>query len=290
MLQSAPPRMLDTPASRSSWHYCGMAESATPLGLMGIGTKIRRSRSRLRSLMARHVPRPPVSVWCKSLKGVSRRFYMEAAAKVSNLRFCPLLSDPSQRGLGLSGDYSGGTPERGLPLRLFLHAAAQQCAQRETATAPAPPAALNTHSDRRPVPSPADAAARPSTGFRLGEHPSSFGLKNPNQGAGLHVGLVLGTLLGGELALVAFSGQRFHPCTRLLIRAQSDKRAGCLQPEATADRLQHLVQDHAAMCVLHDNTINAGLRKATPVCPRCSKGSSLRDISGARNRRPHRRW
>jgi len=77
-------------------------------------------------------------------------------------------------------------------------------------------------------------------GFRLGEHPPGLGLKNPNQGAGLHVCLVLGTLLGSELALVAFSGQRFHPCTRPLIRAQPDQRAGCLQPEATADRLQHL--------------------------------------------------
>ena len=68
-----------------------------------------------------------------------------------------------------------------------------------------------------------------------GSRPPGLGLKNPTPGAGLHVGLVLDTLLGGELALVAFSGQRFHPRTRPFIRAQSDQRAGCLQPEAKAD-------------------------------------------------------
>ncbi len=46
------------------------------------------------------------------------------------------------------------------------------------------------------------AAARRLIGLRLSEHPTGFGLENPDQRAGLHASLILGAFIRRELAFV----------------------------------------------------------------------------------------
>jgi len=106
---------------------------------------------------------------------------------------------------------------------------------------------------------------RKSSGLGFGEGLAGFGLENPDQGAGLHVGFIFSSLAGRQFAIVALFGQFFH--ARLHAFADTEFRQGArrFDAEAAADWLQHLLEHRAAlsMIVSHDDNINTLTRKAT---------------------------
>ena len=99
------------------------------------------------------------------------------------------------------------------------------------------------------------ARLSPSGFLSFGKECPGPGLKQREKLTGHDVGLVFGSLIRTELALIAFPRQRSHAFCRRFTRANFQQGLCRVRIQFANDRFDDLVQDGSRKCVVHEVSI-----------------------------------